>query len=59
MQGRARGRKGKRKTYRITRMFMYLYTTSTLRGYTVKHPVKRGDYKAPVVHASNASKKYI
>ena len=30
--------------------------TSTLRGYTVKHPGKRGDYKAPVVHASHASK---
>ena len=31
---------------------------STLTG-TVKQPVKRGDYKSPVAHASNASKKYM
>ena len=36
-------------------LYIYLYT-STLRGYTAKHPGKRGDYKAPVVHAGNASK---
>ena len=34
----------------------FISYTSTLRGYTVKHPGKRGDYKAPVVHASHASK---